>query len=254
MPVKPLDIHGFLKHAKDLGFQGVQLCENLGIARMDEESLRTVNRDAVALGLSVEVGMNGADRENLYHHLKIAENLSANLVRVVLGGKSCKRKEEAEQAQLYYLGILREVLPAFRDSGITIGIENHFDLPTRALREMVEAVNDPAVTLILDTTNCIHFMERPEEALELCRGRIGEVHLKDYKAQKIEAGHLFSGTVLGEGELDVRRFLECCDRIVLEMTIRRSRQQSAKEVISWEEDSVKRSAKNLVSLLEGGSE
>jgi hypothetical protein len=70
-------------------------------------------------------------------------------------------------------------------------------------------------------------------------------HLKDYLPQKVEAGHFISGTVLGEGELDVLPFLYACDNIIMEMTIRRPDGQTAEQVLEWERGAVAASAKAL---------
>lgn len=250
MPDKPMTVRELLVKARALGFQGVQLCENLKIAQMSPAELEEVRETAREQGLFLEVGMNGAREDSLYRHLDIACQLSSGFVRIALGGKSCKKQEEIEQVRKDYTQVIRAVLPAFRERGVTMGIENHFDLPTWALREMVEEIDDDRVKLILDTTNCIHFLERPEEALEICRGRLASVHLKDYTVQKIEAGHLVSGTVLGEGELNVQPFLECCDQITLEMTVRRSAALPAAEVVPWENAAVTASANRLHEYLQ----
>lgn len=248
MPPEPMNAFAFLRKAKQLSFQGVQFCENLHYAQFSEKDIAALDALAKELGLFVEVGMNGANEENLLYHLKLAKQLSSSFVRVVLGGKSCKNPRETYEAQKAFTKILSNVLPAFRDQGVTLGIENHFDLPTYALRDIVDELDDDHVGLILDTTNCIHFLERPEEALQRCSGRIVSVHMKDYRTQKIEAGHLITGTELGKGELNIFPFLACCDRIVLEMTIRRSEEMTPEQAVGWEDRAVKASSAKLMEL------
>lgn len=247
-PKSPLGADEFLRQAKALGFQGVQLCENLGIAQMTDAQLDGVGSLARELGLFIEVGMNGATEEKLYRHLEICKRLDSGFLRVVLGGKSCKNKDEAVREQLRHTDVLRAVLPMFKQARVSIGIENHFDLPTYALRQIIDAIDDENVNLIFDTTNCIHFLERPQEALEICKGRIASIHLKDYTVKKVEAGHLVAGAVLGDGELEIPGILQSCDRIVLEMTIRRSPEESIEDVLQWEQHAVVASASRLLRL------
>ena len=247
-PPEPMDPFSFLKRAKQLDYQGVQLCENLHYAQMEEKDLSALDSLAKELGLFVEIGMNGASKENLLFHLKLARKLSSSFVRVVLGGKSCKKAAEVGEAQTAFTKTLKEVLPAFRDQGISLGIENHFDLPTYAIRNIVDELDDENVGMILDTTNCIHFLERPLEALEMSRGKIISVHIKDYMTQKMEAGHLITGTELGKGELDIPPFIACCDRIVLEMTIRRNETMTPEAITEWEDQAIEESTKTLIRL------
>ena len=248
-PPRRLSTAGFLERAHALGFQGVQLCENLGILKMTQNELTQIRELARKLGLFIEVGMNGAEKDNLEKHLGIALSLSSNFLRVVLGGRSCKKNDEIAGAVSHYIDTIRSVLPLFKSKNIQVGIENHFDLPTPALRKIVDTINDNNLGLILDTTNCIHFLERPEEALEICRGRIVSVHLKDYCVKKVEAGHFISGTVLMDGELNVQLFLDCCENIVMEMTVRRPENYTPDQVVEWEDQAVAASARKLMSCL-----
>lgn len=64
----------------------------------------------------------------------------------------------------------------------------------------------------------------------------------------MEAGHLVAGAVLGDGELEIPGILQSCDRIVLEMTIRRSPEESIEDVLQWEQHAVVASASRLLRL------
>ena len=107
-------------------------------------------------------------------------------------------------------GILKEALPYCKEHNIRIGIENHFDLTSDDLVEIVRLIDDESVGLILDTTNCLGFIEKPSETLEKFGPYLFSVHLKDYLVEKVEAGYLVSGTVLGEGLLDCEQILKGC--------------------------------------------
>jgi len=247
-PAQPLTATEFIRRAHALGFHGVQLCENLRIAQMQDGELVKLRCLAQELGLFIEVGMNGANKLNLQTHLAIARSLGSSFLRVVLGGKSCKTADAIETARSRYIAEIRSILPLYKKANIRIGIENHFDLPTRALREIVDEINDEDAGLILDTTNCFHFFERPEETLGVFDGRIVSVHLKDYSAKKVEAGHFISGTILLDGELNIQPFLACSDNMVLEMTIRRPDGFTSEQILSWEDEAVAVSASRLVSI------
>ncbi|MBP7401771.1 MAG: sugar phosphate isomerase/epimerase [Clostridia bacterium] len=248
IPEPRLTAAGFVEEAHRLGFDGVQLCENLGVAELGRDG-RAPLRDALrGLGMFVEIGMHTLTRENLERHLALARELSADFLRVVLGPDFDGRPDAAA-------GILRDALPACRDAGVRIGIENHFDLPTRGLAEVVDRVGSDRVGMVFDTTNGIGFLERPDETLRTIGHRLLSMHVKDARMRKVEAGYLMTGTVLGEGTLDVPGLLRTAAElrpglsVILEMTIRREPGQTVGDTIVWERDAVERSARELKRLL-----
>ena len=58
-PGKPMSIADFLEAAARDGWEGVQLCENLGYANRSDAELAVVAAQARRLQLFVEIGLNG---------------------------------------------------------------------------------------------------------------------------------------------------------------------------------------------------
>jgi len=253
MPEKPMDSLAFLKAAYENGFSGVQLCENLGIAQADNNQLKQIKALASELGLFLEVGMNTVTAESIVRHLEIAKTLSASFLRIVLVGPRLTDPRAVNEACDKYTAMLSQTLSLAKKYGISMGLENHFDLPTYALKNIVETINDNTIGLIVDTTNAIHFLERPEETLSICEGHIVSIHLKDYLPQKVEAGHFISGTILGQGDLNPRPFINACDNIIMEMTVRRLEGYTIPQVLEWEHHAVATSAKMLLELCKNNS-
>jgi L-ribulose-5-phosphate 3-epimerase UlaE len=91
--------------------------------------------------------------------------------------------------------------------------------------------------------------------------RVVSVHLKDYVLQKVEAGYLMRGAVLGEGRLGMDRYLRLIHELapeatlILEMTIRRNEKARQAQIIAWEKESIATSLRNLretLSSINGG--
>jgi 3-oxoisoapionate decarboxylase len=254
-PADPMTTIEFLIEASRMGFQGVQLCENLNIVNLGKNELSAINDKACELGMFVEVGMRGLTAENIARHLEIGHILSSRFLRVVLGKNGNEPETHPEVLRTKAIKILNDVLIAYPDRDLIIGIENHFDLHTSTLVEIVKEINDDRVGLILDTTNCLGFIQSPYMALDSILPHIKSIHLKDYIVRKIEAGFMISGAPLGEGLLNVRKILTTALKanpnlsIIIELTIRREEQQTMEEVIAWEKDAIIKSIDYLHNCL-----
>ena len=255
-PDPPMSVHGFLREAARLGFGGVLLCENLSFAKLDRDGLLEVRAEALRLGLCIEIGMRTLSEENLDMHLHMAGILSSRFLRIVLGPGGTVPEASLEKLSQTSIAILKKALPNLEKDGVTIGIENHFDLPTSWLAHIVDEVGSPRVGMVFDTTNGLGFMEKPEETLETIGKRLLSVHIKDFLFQKAEAGYLMSGTVLGEGLLDLdgllRRILQLnpLASLILEMTMRRPGAMEERQILQWETEAVEKSARRLQQALD----
>lgn len=256
-PPEPMTVIDFLVEARRLGFEGVQLCENLRFSHCSRDELITIKEKAQELGLFIEIGMRNITEENLSKHLNIAEILSSRFLRVVLGAEF-KPEENPAILEEKTIKRLQNILPHCKQAGIEIGIENHFDLPIDSLVRIAETLNDEHVGLILDTTNCLGFIEQPKKTLQIFQPYLRSIHLKDYTVSKVEAGYLITGAPLGEGWLHPEELLQEALQhnpdisIILEMTIRRREGQKVEDIITWEKDAIEKSAKYLKTIIERG--
>jgi sugar phosphate isomerase/epimerase len=245
----------FLLSAKELGFSGVQLCENLRYSQLSDTELRELKRLAGELGLFIEVGFSGITQAGLARHLDIAAVLGARFVRIVLGSGGVLPERHANELRTRAVSVIRAALPRCRDADIVIGIENHFDLSTDMLVSIAEELADERVGLIFDTTNALGFTEKPQETLVKLRPYLCSIHLKDYIVKKVEAGYFVTGTVLGEGLLDLGGILSQAVQskpdlsVILELTIRREDNMAAEMVLELERENIRRSVGNLGKII-----
>ena len=244
-PGRPMSLDDFLETAAHGGWEGVQLCENLGYADLSDADLAAAAAHAKRLQLAVEIGLNGLTGQNLGRHLEIAEIFGSDLIRVVVG------KTGVEES----VKILRPALQRLRSQGIRLGLENHFDLTLDQLINIVRQLDNEQVGIVFDTTNGLGFLEKPEEAVAKTQPYLVSMHIKDYTVRKVEAGYFVTGAVLGKGRLDVSAVLRRAagaphlDSIVLEMTVKRDETASVDAVIHREQAMVLESRDYLVQEL-----
>jgi len=173
-PGRPMSISDFLDTAARGGWEGVQLCENLGYANRSDADLAVAPAQAERLQLFVEIGFNGLTDKNLGRHLDLAEMFGWDLIRVVVGETGVEET----------LKILRSALPRLCSQGITLGLENHFDLTMDQLLSIVRQLGDEHVEIIFDTTNGMGFPEEPQEDIVKAEPCLVLIHIKDYTIRK----------------------------------------------------------------------
>ena len=255
-PPNPMTAMDFLSEAHELGFGGVQLCENLGYSSLSDDELLAIKSKADRLGLFIEIGMRYLTPENLSRHLEIAKLMSSGFLRMVLGPQQTSPAADPEALRAKSARILLDALPQLRKQGVTVGIENNFDLTSDQLVRLVEDIDDKHVGLILDTTNCLGFTERPQETLEIFQPHVLSVHLKDYAVYRVEAGFIMTGTTLGEGWLDIDTLLKSIlesskvQSIIMEMCMRRNEQHTVEETLVWEREAIEKSANFLQKMFD----
>jgi len=254
-PKHPMTVYDFLTVLNKLNYNRVQLCENLNILKFNEKQLLKVKKLASDLNIVVELGMNTFNEENLKAYLKISKILSTKFLRIAVSRKTYNSIKNINLMFDNSLNLLKKYLKEFKENNIYIGLENHYDLPTEKLVELVQIVDDKQVGLIYDTTNHLAFLEKPESTLDLFFPYLFSIHLKDYVIEKSEASYLIKGTILGEGFLNMERILKKTIKsnklisIILEMSIERNLNQNTNEVIQWEKGAVNQSTANLFSCL-----
>ena len=255
-PENPMSATDLLEEARRLGYQGVQLCENMGYSEHTDASLRMLGKKAEELGLYIEAGMNNLTGENLERHLSILEPLSCDFLRIVPGETRATREETPGLLRDRAAAILKEALPVIKKRSLKIGLENHFDIPSADLVSIVKEIDDSSIGLILDTTNCLGFIERPGELLEAFAPYLMGIHIKDYTAYKIPGGYQIAGVPLGEGMQDVKGLLRRALAInpalsvTLEMPVHPEPGQSMEDLVQWEKTAVRISTVYLKKVLE----
>lgn len=233
----PLSAFQLVEKASRHQLNVVQICENLPLSKLDPNELSHLKRYAHARDICLELGLRGLDPQGLAAGLELAGKLEARLVRLVpWSGNEIPQPISGEEV----FRKLEPFLPICRKEGITLAIENYFDLPDDALAAMLAQVADPFLGACLDTANSTGRLVDPLETAQLLAPFIVSVHLKDFTVFKPRQGYRISGAPLGKGWLELHAILEIIDPgnknvpILIEHWI--EREDPTKTILETEED------------------
>lgn len=250
-PAKPMTPFRLIDEAERLGFGRVVFYDNIGTHAFAAALCRDLAGALAAKGMTAAFGLRHLEEDTFSRHLPLARDIGADCLRITIPVTG-----SFDGAVTWARKVLAGNLRRIEDAGIVIGVENHFSLPPEHLARLVESLDHPLIQYIYDATNSICFIEKPAETLDRMHARIHTAHIKDYVFDKLEAGYLMRGTILGEGVLDPRTLLEAVLRrnpgakVELELSLPRPEGLSPEEVIAWEAACVEKSAKALFAAME----
>lgn len=191
-PAQPMTLEGMIALASTLGAKGLAI-ENCFFPEANEAWARRTG-DLLAEAELAPVwawghprGLNsGRDRQaltDLIRHISIARALGAPVMRICAGGRATRPASWAEHRAML-LPMLREAATAAEDYGVTLALENHIDLLTPEIIELMEEVASPALGICLDTANQLRLFEDPLEAARAMVPWVRTTHVKDIVAWK----------------------------------------------------------------------
>ncbi len=202
-PPEPLTLSGLLDRASALGVGVVQIADNLPLHKLEAAELRDARDQARSLGLTLELGTRGVEPAQLLHYLDLAVDFSAVLLRTLT--HSPESKPSLEQAEQW----IRDVLPEFESAGVVLGLENYERHSCRDLAALVRRLESRHVGICLDTVNSLGALEPPECVAEILAPLTVNLHVKDFRIERVPQmmGFTVTGMPAGEGMLDIPRLL-----------------------------------------------
>jgi sugar phosphate isomerase/epimerase len=115
-----------------------------------------------------------------------------------------------EAERVWVIEALMSALPAAREAGVTLALENHSDFTAAEYRSIAEAVGDDRVRVFLDVINPIAALEDPLPVVEALAPLAVGGHVKDFELESIltEGGYHRRGFAVlyrypGEGIADL---------------------------------------------------
>jgi sugar phosphate isomerase/epimerase len=197
-PEQPLSPDDLLERAAHLGVPVVQFADNLPLhaASPDVEGLA---RRARRLGLDLEVGTRGIDRDNLRTYVAIAAAVGSPFLRIVVD--TADRHPSATEV-VNSLGALRD---DFTSAGVTLAIENHDRFTAAELAGIIGALGTDWSGVVLDTVNSFGALEGPEVVIPTLAPIAVNLHVKDFVITRAShmMGFLVQGRPAGRGRLDI---------------------------------------------------
>jgi len=204
-PAEPMTLTDYLDRAAELGADGLALADMRHFASTDPETVAAIGARADRLGLYLELGTGGVDFDHLRETLDLSRQLGSKVLRTFVSiGRTWSPPGEYEEALPGVVEALKRAAEACEASGVSLAIENHQDLTSEELAELLDAVGHPMIGVCLDTGNSLGVLEHPLDATRNLADRVLTVHLKSYGVLPAGAG---AGYVLVGVPIDHNREL-----------------------------------------------
>ena len=243
-PRRRLTLFGFIERVAALGLDGFQI-DPMHLASRDRSYLAEVRAAAAGPGLFLEYGTIGTDPRRLERELAVAGRLSSPVLRTFAGFDRWHRRTQVPAEIHRAIRNLKRVCRMAEDHGIRIAVENHGDLTTDELLQVVRAVDSPWVGICLDVGNAMLTMEDPIAATAKMAPYAVTTHFKDYAMVPTNYGGKITGVALGDGVIDLAAAMKLLrtnttlDRIILEIPVEAA--GGERSALTREDDFVRRS-------------
>jgi sugar phosphate isomerase/epimerase len=199
----------FLDHCHALGAAGVQTALGVRDAHYAARLRARAEEHKMYLEGSVRLPRSKADVERFTAEVRTARDCGAAVLRtVLLDGRryevfdsAAAFRKFAEQGR----PALALAKPVVERHGVRLAVENHKDLESGPLVELLKAVDSPNIGACVDTGNSLSLLEPPLETVEALASYAFSTHLKDLGVEEYADGFLMAEVPLGTGFLDLAR-------------------------------------------------
>jgi sugar phosphate isomerase/epimerase len=200
-PANPLRDCDLVCRAHDHGLCLVQIADNLPLDRIGDAELADLAALAASLGVTVEIGFRGLNRERLHRALHIARVLRASLIRFILHGP------DADTTPQSAIALLRGVAPELREMGAIVAVENYERFAASDFAYIAEQVGPDLAGVCLDTANQLGRGESLEAVTAALAPYTVNLHVKDFTIRRLwhNLGFIVEGAPAGDGMLPVVR-------------------------------------------------
>lgn len=204
-PEKPMTAMDLLEIAHRHGLALVQYADNLPLDRLTAEEHVALKQRADSYGMTLELGTQSFNAEELARYIPIGERIGSKILRVALDAEDALIPVRELAAEI------RALLPEGKKAGLRFAIENHFNYPSPRMVELLDMVADDALGVCLDVANSICAGEWPMTTVRMLAPYAINLHLKDYQItpDPYGVGFRIHGTPLGEGRAEIDEILAC---------------------------------------------
>ena len=243
-PKVKMDLYQLLDKAKLMGLDGIQI-DPVHLRSYEDEYIDSLRAYARERELYLEYGITGVEEAHLLRHLEVAKRLGAAVMRTYIGFNPRDNRIDIQHEVDSAVKALNGVKDAAERNGIKIAVENHCDLKTDELRDLIERVDSPFVGVCVDLGNFMIHLENPVESVRKLAPYIVNTHFKDYAFSMENWGFKAFGVALGDGVIDLKSILSILvedsrlDRITLEIPVEK---EATEEETLRKEDNVVRTS------------
>lgn len=179
----------FLDRVLQLGLDGWQF-DPMHLDGWDRSLVEEIGAMSQSNGLYLELGSGGFDFDYLIGRLELAAEVDARCLRTFV---SWERAEVGEERVREIAGLAVPHLSRLGERaeglGVPIAVENHEDLTSAELQEMLDAVGSSQVRACVDTGNALSVGEDPAECVHRLAPYAAACHLKDWSV-RVRGGRL----------------------------------------------------------------
>ncbi|MHB1005060.1 MAG: sugar phosphate isomerase/epimerase family protein [Chloroflexota bacterium] len=204
-PQSLIGLHEMIDRAADLDLAGLHIANMRLLASGDDVYLADLRARAEDHGLYIELGSEGTDASQLRSAVGVALKLGSRIVRTFVGadrqGGWAVWRQQLDRA----VEGLKQVVPFARDVGVTIALENHGDLTSPELVNLLDKVasDGEGVGVCLDTGKSLLVVEDPLVATQNLAPYVVTACLTDYRLLATARGARIIGCSLGQGAVDL---------------------------------------------------
>lgn len=248
---KPMDLFRFMDRVTELKLDGIQI-DPMHLEKTDDAYLDEIVAYAKERNLYIEYGTTGIEAGHLLEQLRIAHKLGSPILRTYIGFNPREVADVKKEVE-YALTQLDRVKECAKEYNIKIAIENHCDLKTKELLDLVQRADSPYIGVCVDLGNFMIHLENPTESVKLLAPYIYSTHFKDYASEMMNWGFKTFGVPLGQGNIDLQAILDILvnesklDRIMLELPV--EKEETEELTLKKEDDCVVESVKYAREVL-----
>ena len=202
-PARPLDLPGMLEQASQLSLSGVHIANSRLLASTDQSYLDEIRNEAAQRNLYLELGAHGTDVTLLREAIEVARGLGCKIVRTFVGADRQQGWAAWRQQLDRAVDGLKQTAPIAGDNGITLAVENHGDLTSAELVNLLDKVRSDQVGVCLDTGKSLFVIEDPLLATQNLAPYVVTACLTDYQIVSTGRGAMVVGCALGQGAVDL---------------------------------------------------
>lgn len=202
------DTAGFLRYARDLGFEGAQCSFRPAGKDHVREIRQLVDGESLYFEGEVRLPKSEGDLEGFETTVRSAKEAGASVVRAVFTGgrryEIFKSRAEFESFTAQAKRSLELAEPILAAQQVRVAIENHKDHTSDELVALIRGISSEWIGVLVDTGNNLALLEDPMATIDALAPSAASVHLKDMAVSPDEAGFRLSEVPLGTGALDLK--------------------------------------------------
>ncbi len=198
-PARRLDLRGLLAKAEELGLEGVHIANPRLLESTEPSYIGELRREAQQRSLYLELGAQGTDALRLREAIQVAAALGCTVVRTFVGADRQSGWAAWRQQLDRAVEGLKQIVAFAKDAGVRIAVENHGDLTSPELVNLLDKVGSEWVGACLDTGKPLLVIEDPVVAAKNLAPYLVTACLTDYRLVATPTGARVVGCALGEG-------------------------------------------------------